>query len=53
MTLDDVLKPGIGLEMHEEPYLRGGTDDIISPGHTFSDEPGVYIEGKVVGLNIS
>ena len=38
---------GIGLEVHESPYLRGGTDDIILTGHTFSDEPGVYIEGKV------
>jgi hypothetical protein len=35
------------LEGHEQPYLRGGTDDVIRTGHTFSDEPGVYIEGKV------
>lgn len=38
---------GIGLEVHEGPYLRGGTDDVIKSGHTFSNEPGVYIEGKV------
>ncbi len=38
---------GIGLETHESPYLRGGSDDIILVGHTFSDEPGIYIEGKV------
>lgn len=38
---------GIGLEVHEQPYLRGGTSDVIQTGHTFSDEPGVYIEGKV------
>ena len=38
---------GIGLEEHESPYLRGGSDDIIETGHTFSNEPGVYIEGKV------
>ena len=38
---------GIGLEGHEQPYLRGGTHDVIKTGHTFSDEPGVYIEGKV------
>ena len=36
--------------MHESPYLRGGTDDIILTGHTFSDEPGIYIEGKVNSL---
>jgi len=33
--------------VHEQPYLRGGSDDVINVGHTFSDEPGVYIEGKV------
>ncbi len=38
---------GIGLEVHEQPYLRGGSEDTIEIGHTFSDEPGVYIEGKV------
>ncbi|TRM62698.1 peptidase M24, structural domain-containing protein [Schizophyllum amplum] len=41
------LGHGIGLEVHEDPYLRGGNDLVIKTGHTFSDEPGVYIEGKV------
>ncbi|KIK63614.1 hypothetical protein GYMLUDRAFT_40673 [Collybiopsis luxurians FD-317 M1] len=41
------LGHGIGLEGHETPYLRGGSLDIIKTGHTFSNEPGVYIEGKV------
>jgi len=41
------LGHGIGLEGHEAPYLRGGSDDVIRPGHSFSNEPGVYIEGKV------
>ncbi|KAF9001904.1 peptidase M24 [Cyathus striatus] len=41
------LGHGIGLEVHEEPYLRGGSVDIIKVGHTFSNEPGIYIEGKV------
>ncbi|EJF66002.1 Creatinase/aminopeptidase [Dichomitus squalens LYAD-421 SS1] len=41
------LGHGIGLEVHESPYLRGGSDDNIFTGHTFSDEPGIYIEGKV------
>lgn len=35
------------MEGHEQPYLRGGAHDVIRTGHTFSDEPGVYIEGKV------
>ena len=43
---------GIGLEVHESPYLTGGTDDVILTGHTFSDEPGIYIEGKVRNTEI-
>jgi len=35
------------LEGHEQPYLRGGAYDVIRTGHTFSNEPGVYIEGKL------
>jgi len=41
------LGHGIGLEGHESPYLRGGNDAIISVGNTFSNEPGIYIEGQV------
>ncbi|KAG2360857.1 peptidase M24, structural domain-containing protein [Suillus spraguei] len=41
------LGHGIGLEDHEAPYLRGGTNDTIRTGNAFSNEPGVYIEGKV------
>lgn len=41
------LGHGIGLEDHEAPYLRGGTDDTIRTGNAFSNEPGIYIEGKV------
>jgi len=44
------LGHGIGLQMHESPYLRGGSDDIILTGHTFSDEPGVYIPDEVGGF---
>jgi len=41
------LGHGIGLEVHEQPYLNGASTDIIQTGHTFSNEPGVYIEGEV------
>ena len=36
---------GIGLEVHEHPYLNSGnTEQLIQPGETFSNEPGIYIE---------
>ncbi|KAK7060257.1 hypothetical protein VNI00_001022 [Paramarasmius palmivorus] len=41
------LGHGIGLEVHEGPYLNGGSEDVLDTGHTFSDEPGIYIEGKI------
>ncbi|KAI6118747.1 peptidase M24, structural domain-containing protein [Pisolithus croceorrhizus] len=46
------LGHGIGLEDHEAPYLRGGSADIIKTGNAFSNEPGVYIEGKVCKVGI-
>ena len=40
------LGHGIGMEGHEDPYLDGGSDVVLAPGMTFSDEPGVYQLGK-------
>ena len=37
---------GIGLDMHEWPYLVGGNTQKLLPGMVFSDEPGIYITGK-------
>ena len=37
---------GIGLEVHEPPYIVEGNDWILEPGTTFSVEPGVYLEGE-------
>ena len=36
---------GIGLEVHEPPYLVEGSDWVLEPGTTFSIEPGIYLEG--------
>jgi Xaa-Pro aminopeptidase len=36
---------GIGLEGHEEPYIVAGNDEPLQPGHAFSVEPGIYLEG--------
>jgi len=34
---------GIGLDVHEEPYIVAGNELILEPGMTFSIEPGVYL----------
>jgi Xaa-Pro aminopeptidase len=36
---------GIGLEVHEPPYLVQGNRSPLERGNTFSIEPGVYLEG--------
>ncbi|GAA2480544.1 Xaa-Pro peptidase family protein [Terrabacter carboxydivorans] len=37
---------GIGLDVHEEPYVIAGNDLPLEPGMTFSIEPGVYLAGR-------
>ncbi len=37
---------GIGLEVHEHPYLVAGNRQALEPGMTFSVEPGVYLPGR-------
>ena len=36
---------GLGLAVHEEPYLVAGNDLPLAEGMVFSDEPGVYFPG--------
>jgi Xaa-Pro dipeptidase len=40
------LGHGIGLDGHEHPYLVRNSKTILTPGMTFSNEPGVYIPGE-------
>jgi Xaa-Pro aminopeptidase len=37
---------GIGLAVHEEPYIVAGNDTVLRPGMTFSVEPGIYFPGE-------
>jgi Xaa-Pro dipeptidase len=37
---------GIGLEVHEHPYLVSGNTQVIEPGMAFSVEPGIYLPGR-------
>jgi Xaa-Pro dipeptidase len=39
------LGHGIGMDGHESPYLVRGNQTILQPGMTFSNEPGIYVEG--------
>ena len=36
---------GIGLSVHEEPYIVAGNREELRPGMTFSVEPGIYFAG--------
>lgn len=40
------LGHGIGMEGHEDPYFDGGSEVVLEPGMTLSDEPGVYVYGS-------
>jgi Xaa-Pro aminopeptidase len=40
------LGHGIGLEVHEPPYIVRGSSEALQPGMCHSIEPGIYLEGK-------
>jgi len=37
---------GIGLSVHEEPYIVAGNEITLEPGMAFSVEPGIYFPGQ-------
>ncbi|MFW2543689.1 M24 family metallopeptidase [Primorskyibacter sp. 2E107] len=37
---------GLGLEVHEPPYLTSSSETILKEGMVFSIEPGIYIPGR-------
>jgi Xaa-Pro dipeptidase len=37
---------GIGLDVHEDPYIVGGNARPLEPGMAFSVEPGIYLDGE-------
>jgi Xaa-Pro aminopeptidase len=37
---------GVGLDVHEEPYIVAGSDRTLEPGMVFSVEPGIYLPGE-------
>ena len=37
---------GIGLDVHEDPYIVSGNDLVLEVGMAFSIEPGIYLPGR-------
>lgn len=37
---------GIGLDVHEAPYIKDGNKRVLKTGMSFSVEPGIYIPGR-------
>ncbi|HTX91537.1 MAG TPA: Xaa-Pro peptidase family protein [Anaerolineales bacterium] len=37
---------GIGMEPHEDPYMRGDNPQLLEPGMTYTVEPGIYLPGR-------
>ena len=37
---------GLGLEVHEPPYIVAGNGRLLQPGMTFTVEPGIYLPGR-------
>lgn len=37
---------GVGLEVHELPYIVDGNETTLEPGMVHSIEPGIYLEGR-------
>ena len=37
---------GIGMEGHEEPYMRSDNLQLLEPGMSYTVEPGIYLPGR-------
>ena len=37
---------GLGIEVHEPPYLTSVSETVLAPGMVFSIEPGIYLPGR-------
>ncbi|WP_417270816.1 M24 family metallopeptidase [Celeribacter sp.] len=37
---------GLGIDIHEPPYIAANSDVVLAQGNVFSIEPGIYLDGK-------
>jgi Xaa-Pro aminopeptidase len=37
---------GVGLEIHEQPWMRPGSTDVLPEGTVITVEPGIYLDGE-------
>jgi Xaa-Pro aminopeptidase len=37
---------GLGMDIHEPPYITATSDAVLQPGNVFSIEPGIYLPGR-------
>jgi len=37
---------GLGIDIHEQPYITGTSETILQEGNVFSIEPGIYLQGR-------
>jgi Xaa-Pro dipeptidase len=37
---------GIGMESHEEPYIRADNNQLLEAGMAYTVEPGIYLAGR-------
>ena len=37
---------GIGMEGHEDPYIRGDNMQLLEPGMAYTVEPGIYLPDR-------
>lgn len=40
------LGHGLGVDVHEPPYITGTSERLLEEGNVFSIEPGVYLQGR-------
>lgn len=45
------LGHGVGIDVHEEPYINAESDTLLQPGDVVTIEPGAYVKG-VYGIRV-